>query len=143
MPRTCTICSHPKRKQIESLLGEGTAYRTISDRYGPSKTALLRHTEHVKESISQAKASTTFKAGLSLIEQLAQLHEVAEGILTRAIQDDNGDLALKALDRRHKQIELAGRLQGEFQQDKPNMTDQERSERAAIILSKGKLRSVA
>jgi hypothetical protein len=58
-----------------------------------------------------------FNEGLSLADQLMELRRVTEGILTR---ETDPELRLKAVDRRHKQIELEARLAGEFKQDAPN-----------------------
>ena len=43
MARTCTVCRHKKRKEIETDLERGTSLRTLADLYGTSKSALLRH----------------------------------------------------------------------------------------------------
>lgn len=136
----CSICKHPKRKQIEKLLIEGVSLRTIADQLGPSKTALIRHQKHVGEVIQAAKATNDVKRAVSLVDQLAELHVIANGILDDAVKAGNGELALKALDRRHKQIELSGRLAGEFKADQPALSDAERADRASAILNRGKLR---
>jgi hypothetical protein len=42
MPRTCTVCNHPKAPEItEALLG-GEAYRSIARRFGASESAMYR-----------------------------------------------------------------------------------------------------
>ena len=43
MARQCTICSHEKRKAIESDRKNNTTYRTVADRYHVSETSLKRH----------------------------------------------------------------------------------------------------
>lgn len=45
MARTCTICRHRKRIEIEQELQRGQPLRTLADLYGTSKSALLRHRE--------------------------------------------------------------------------------------------------
>jgi DNA-binding transcriptional ArsR family regulator len=42
MPRTCSICTNPKRKAIEKAL-KTESYRNISERFGLSKAAISRH----------------------------------------------------------------------------------------------------
>jgi hypothetical protein len=50
MPRTCTICTHPKRTAIEQALGQAIPLRTIAAQWSVSKTALIRHkTDHLPE----------------------------------------------------------------------------------------------
>lgn len=44
MARKCTVCEHPKRKQIDSALAiDGASYRTVSNRFGLTQSALKRH----------------------------------------------------------------------------------------------------
>ena len=43
MPRTCTVCRHPQRGEIEAALESGQSYRDTSSRFGVSKSALERH----------------------------------------------------------------------------------------------------
>jgi hypothetical protein len=43
MPRTCTICRHPERPDIEADLRAGIPYRDIARRQSISKHALSRH----------------------------------------------------------------------------------------------------
>lgn len=43
MPRTCTVCRHPERHDIEADLRAGTPCRDIARRHNISKDALLRH----------------------------------------------------------------------------------------------------
>lgn len=142
MPRTCTICSHAKRKQIEELLVQGGSLRDIAGRYGTTKSTLERHQGHIAETIQQVRNSNDVKRAASLIDQLEELSEIADGILQGAVKAKDGELALKALDRRHKQVELGARLAGEFKADQPSLTDAERANRASAILSRGKIRLV-
>jgi hypothetical protein len=43
MPRVCTICGHPSRKEIEGEIASGVTFRRIAERYGTSPQSLLRH----------------------------------------------------------------------------------------------------
>ena len=43
MPKTCMICRHPVRHDIEAELRAGTPYRDIARRHDTSKDALSRH----------------------------------------------------------------------------------------------------
>ena len=46
MPRTCTICSHPQRADIDKALVGNESNRDVSNRFGPSVPALQRHRAH-------------------------------------------------------------------------------------------------
>jgi hypothetical protein len=43
MPRLCSICIHPARREIEKALVSGLPLRKIGTRFGTSVTALFRH----------------------------------------------------------------------------------------------------
>jgi len=46
MPPTCTVCRHPQRQTIESMLAAGWPLRNIAERFATSATALHRHKAH-------------------------------------------------------------------------------------------------
>lgn len=59
MARRCTICTHAERDAIDAALVNGTAYRTIADRWSVSKTALIRHkSDHIPAQLVKAHEAT-------------------------------------------------------------------------------------
>ncbi len=48
MPRTCTVCSHANRNEIETALSNGTALRDIAARHAVTSSSLFRHKNHSK-----------------------------------------------------------------------------------------------
>lgn len=63
-----------------------------------------------------------FPQGQTLLQQLAQMRGYVQEVLDN---EPDRELRLKAVDRRHKQIELEAKLQGEFKQDQSNPHDSE------------------
>ena len=56
MPRTCSICKHKSRTQIELMLINSESLRSISKRFSVSVAALSRHKEnHLPEKLSKSK----------------------------------------------------------------------------------------
>ena len=57
MARTCTICAHPQREEIDQALVAGReALRDIARRFATSKDAVARHrAEHLPAVIAQAR----------------------------------------------------------------------------------------
>lgn len=53
MARKSSIASHPKRAEIDKDLLAEIPLRTISDRYGPSKSALIRYRDQHLGSVSE------------------------------------------------------------------------------------------
>lgn len=117
MPRTCTICNHPERPEIDRALLSGEAYRTIAKRYGASPSAVLRHREHLPTQLVKAQAAEEVAQADNLLEQVKFLQTRALSILDRA--DLAGDLrtALSAIREARGNLELLAKLLGELQQE--------------------------
>jgi hypothetical protein len=68
MPRTCTICHHPERPDIEADLSAGIGYSDVGRWYGASKHALRRHrANHV--SLRSAMGSATALEVIALLDK--------------------------------------------------------------------------
>jgi hypothetical protein len=57
MARTCTICQHPKRAEIEGAFGEFSMV-AIAKTYGRGRMALTRHREQHTKAHAPASVST-------------------------------------------------------------------------------------
>jgi hypothetical protein len=65
-PRSCTICMHPQRPQIEMMRVAGVPFRTLAKEFGVTKDALCRHwAAHVTE-----KRKGELMAGPAAVEGL-------------------------------------------------------------------------
>jgi hypothetical protein len=140
VPQTCTICRDSRRTEIEQTLISGTPLRTVSDQFGPSKTALLRHRSHLAGKITeQAQARETARRGTLLEdvrvgEQRAEsLYATAEQILAAALADKDSGVAVHAiraavgvLAEARNFLQLRGTLCGDLGRDRdsPLMTVQ-------------------
>lgn len=52
MPPVCTICSHPKRAEIDKALVAGSVFRDVAQRFAVSRDALFRHKrDHLAEAL--------------------------------------------------------------------------------------------
>ena len=115
MGRTCTVCAHPERHAIDKALVAGDSFRDIAGRYGLSKSAVERHqAEHLPKVLTQARAEEDVAHALDVVKQLKTINGVSLTILKEARDARDGDLALKAIDRIHRQIELQAKLLGEL-----------------------------
>lgn len=111
MPRTCTICRHPDRALIDDALLAGTPYRAVAGRYHVSKSALERHkAEHLPRHLSQARGAAEVVQADSLLGRLQELNSETRAILSEAKDGGNNELALKAIARVEKQLELEAKL---------------------------------
>ena len=117
MPRTCTICTHEQRPEIDAALLNGEPYRHIAARFDTSTGALQRHREHLPSQLVKAREAEEITQADTLLEQVRSLQTRALSILDRA--DDSGDLrtALGAIREVRSNLELLAKLLGELQQE--------------------------
>lgn len=115
MPRTCTICKRGKSNEINSALLENEAYRSVAKRFGASESAVYRHQqEHLPKEMVRAKEAIEEVNAGTLFERLRELNGLTAAILNSAIGNGNHAIALQAIGRAEKQLELEARLHGEL-----------------------------
>ncbi len=116
MPRSCTICAHPKRIEIDAALMASESFRNIAARFGISTGALQRHrSQHIATQLAKAQAANEITAASALVKELKELTRKTGAVLARALRSKNGELALKAIARLERQLELKGRLLGQLE----------------------------
>ena len=119
VPRTCTICKHPSREEINAALITGESFRNIAKRFETSTTALFRHKKADLPAtlVKSAEIAEVVEAD-TLVGRLQSLHTETMAILREARSEGTKDnaLALKAIGRAEKQLELGARLLGELPQ---------------------------
>ena len=156
MPPTCTVCVHQNRKQIEEAHLAGQPYREIAHRFAASRDAVYRHVRgHLSARMAKAaerreaaagesllKKSEDAErkevaAGSSLIERLVELNKISRAILADAYKAGERGIALQAITRLEKQLELEARLLGEIKDNQVNVVNltlaPEAAERVAAI----------
>ena len=129
MPRTCTVCRHVQREQIEQDLLSGDSYRNIADRFGTSKTALVRHRgAHLPRELVKARDEQGVLRGDRLLDgvrtgedRAESLYVAAETILKRALAVKDLKTAIQSIraavgvmGEARAYLELRGRLSGEL-----------------------------
>jgi hypothetical protein len=115
MPRTCTICSHPERAAIEAALVAGTPIRDIALRQHVGVMAVHRHkADHIPASVAAAQEAREEAQALDVVRQLKAINGAALAILHEARAARDHDIALKAIDRILRQLELQAKLLGEL-----------------------------
>jgi hypothetical protein len=117
VPRTCTICTHERRGEIDAALLADEPLRDIAGRWSVSKSAVARHREHLPKQLVKAQEQEDISQAIDVIKQLKAINGATLAILKEARADKNGELALKAVDRIQRQLELQAKLLGELQQE--------------------------
>ena len=114
MARTCTVCLHPRRPEVDAALLAGEPLRTIADQFGRSKTALLRHREHVVPALALAKQAAEVADADSLLEKVRGLEADARRIAAAAEVAADLRTALAGVRELTRIVELLARLRGEL-----------------------------
>lgn len=121
MPRKCTICIHPERTEIEKILvTRAESYRGIARQFDLSQAAVSRHVNdgHIAERLAKVHDEEEALEALDVLRQLRAINSAAGRILQEAMdKDENGIrrsplMALRAMDRVHRQLELQAKLLG-------------------------------
>ncbi len=86
MPRTCSVCRHPQRAEVDRALLAGEPERAIAGRYNVSRAALGRHRAHIAAAVQAQQALTIER----LLSDLDDLQRRALTLLTKA--ERAGDL---------------------------------------------------
>jgi hypothetical protein len=115
MPRTCSICGHPKRTEIDSALLRSDTLRSIIASFSVSNGALMRHRErHLPVTLAHAREVRETEMGEDLMGQATKLRARAFGILEAAEKAGQLDTALKAIRELRGILELLGKLDGQL-----------------------------
>ena len=116
MPRRCTVCTHPKREEIDRLLvARGGTFRAIARQFRVGKDSLIRHhDDHLPATLTKAREAEEHARADDLLERLLSLNAETLAILQAAKRAKDHALALAAIARAEKQLELQARLAGEL-----------------------------
>ncbi len=119
MPRTCTICAHPERDEIDFALVGGESARSIAGRYRTiDERAIRRHrSNHIPAGLAMAHEAEEVASADNLLDQVRDLQARALSILDKA--EDSGELgiALRAIREARGNLELLGKLAGELNEN--------------------------
>jgi hypothetical protein len=109
--QVCTICRHERRNEIDEALLNSEPLRNIAERSGTSTTALFRHKkEHIVSTLVSAKQADEELNADSLFARLRAINRETAAILREARESQAPGVALLAIARTEKQIELEARL---------------------------------
>lgn len=117
MPRTCTICEHPQKEEIDSLIINGNTFRNIVEQFSLSLGAIHRHkSEHLIQTLTKAREVKEIVHADNLLEQLRNLQAEALSILEQAKKKKDLRTAVFAINSARGVIELLGKLLGELRE---------------------------
>lgn len=117
MARRCAFCDHPDRQELEQKLLTGKmTQEQVAKIIGRAQIQVSRHmAKHVPKAVVEAaRTEPEVASGLNVVAQLRDLNETTRSILQEARQEGDNRLALKAIERAEKQLELQAKLLGQL-----------------------------
>lgn len=145
MARTCTVCAHQSRKEIDkSLVVPNAKFRVISQQYGVSTDALRRHVDngHIKAKIEKIQNAVEVMEAEDFLTHLQKRRTRFDEMAKAAKRVEDTHLELKIYQVEGKFTEMEGRIKGVFKGDKPQgpavreLSDEEIEKRAREIFAK-------
>ncbi len=114
MARKCSICTHPKQGDIDAAIVAGNdSIRSIAKLFEVSDASLLRHSKnHIAKALTESKKAQVETNADNLFEKIEQLMREVSEIKTKAMVLGNLQLALTAIDKQARVIELYGKMKG-------------------------------
>ncbi len=115
MSRTCTICTHANRPDIDQALVAREPFRHIAKRYSVSTAALVRHSDdHLPSSLLKAQAAREAADADALLAQIVGLRDEGLGVLEKAKDAEDLPTVLNAIKVTQGTIELLAKLAGQL-----------------------------
>ncbi len=114
MPRTCTVCRHPKREDVDRALLRGESLRHLEKRVGIPRTSLWRHKRHSTAALARAGEAIEIAHAGQLAEELTALIGDAHRLKKQAERNSDTVTALKAIHELCRLVELAAKVSGEL-----------------------------
>jgi len=116
VPRSCTVCAHPKREEVDRALVEGVSAAEISGRYRTvGERAVRRHrSNHLPAKLVMAEKAAEVAQADNLLDQVGDLQRRALAILDMAEEAGELRTALSAIREARGNLELLAKLLGEL-----------------------------
>jgi hypothetical protein len=111
MPRTCTICKHEKREEIDQALVNGESLRNIASRYGTTSGSLKRHKHsHLPQALKDAKQAEIILSSENILEKMQDLHNKTLQIFDDARRRRDDRISISAAREVRENIKLLSEL---------------------------------
>lgn len=122
MAQECSICTHPRRAEIDQAIARGDAHRAIAREFGVSRHALDRHKKngHIAQQIAKAAEAKEIAEAKTLLDEVTSLKARALTILDNAENEGTREACL-ALREVRGIIELMAKVTGELRGDGPTI----------------------
>ena len=118
MARPCTICTHPQRREIDTLLATGTSAAEAARSFHLGERSMRRHADtHLPAALVQAAQTDDDARDLDVLNEAKTLYWRTKRILADA---DDAKTSLAAIREARPTLELLGKLLGDLD-DRPQV----------------------
>jgi hypothetical protein len=118
MGRKCTVCTHPKRGEIDRELFYQKSCHSIAAKYGLNHQAVANHRNlHLLPVLAQAEAADEMVRSESLWSELRRLKLHGWRFLERAERKNDSPSIAAAIREVRSCIELCAKLEGQIQEN--------------------------
>jgi hypothetical protein len=115
MPRSCAVCIHEKRDEIDREIVSRQPYRALARTFGVSKDSISRHANlHIPETLTKAHAVKEVGRADALLDRVEALVTEAEGLLSYGRGEKQAKAWEGGLRELRKCLELLARVTGEL-----------------------------
>ena len=114
MATRCTVCAHPQTEEISLEILQGATLRTIADKYSLSLTAVHRHKQHIPHQLAVSHEAQKVAKADGVMQRVNELDQRADTIYRKAAEQNDPELALKALKELRGITELYAKMAGEI-----------------------------
>jgi hypothetical protein len=114
MPRRCSVCTHPRRPEIDHAIVSGNSYRTVAQQFTISRDAVVRHRRHFSVALVKPLSSEQMSPSEALLGQLEELKSEAQRLKQKAEQEGDYRTALAAVRELCRIVELVAKLCGQI-----------------------------
>jgi len=116
MGRTCTVCGHKDVEEINKQLLSGPPLRTIAAQFNLTKTSLIRHREsHIPDLLLKSNDIQNITSADALLARVEEEAGFVRDMREAAKAEGDIELALKAVDRALKCVDLYAKIRGLIQ----------------------------
>jgi hypothetical protein len=116
--RTCTVCSHAAREEIDSALIRRRPYRKIAERFGVTESALSRHlNDHLADHVQEALREYGLDKGVRVLNRIMGIIERLEEFLCAAEEGKRPREFVMVAAELRRELELVAKLQGDLAQE--------------------------
>ena len=117
LPKQCIFCNHADRASLEgALLKHEITQQQAADILKVGQASISKHMRnHVRKAVAEAiSQDMELENGLNVTSQLIEINRVAREILSEARAKGDNYMALAAIARVEKQLELQAKLLGDI-----------------------------